>query len=125
MSPIVHSDNSLPGSTVEISGATHLKDVLTHLKGNVAWFKLEQPNGYVSGNEIFELVKSGAWKELEDKSIAALIEDPHVNVWLAPTNKSMTISTPPRVYQCKNKPPHANSKPKPRCDFCSFPVLDE
>lgn len=126
MSPIKHWDNSLPDGTVEISGATHLKEVLPYLKGNVAWFKLEESNGYVSGNEIFELVKSGEWKKLEEESITALMENPDVNVWLAPTHdRSMIIITSPRVYYCKNQPSHANSKPKPRCDFCAFPVPDE
>lgn len=126
MGPIKHWDNSLPGGPFEISGADRLKDVLTHLDGNVAWFKLKEPDGYVSGSEIFELVKSGEWKELEDSSITALIKSPNVNVWLVPApNKLTAISTPARVYWCKNNPRHANSQPKPRCDQCAFPVLDE
>lgn len=91
MARIEDAQGFLPQKRVAIvADTTPLKDALSELSGEISGFVLESSTrpsrfrGYVSGNQVFNLVKNGKWKQLNEQSLLRLAEDPAVEVTMTP-----------------------------------------
>lgn len=91
MTKIKDLQGFLPQKKVSIvADTTLLKDALSKLSGEISGFVLESSTrpadfrGYVSGHQVFNLVKSGKWKDLDEESLLKLAEDPAIDVTMAP-----------------------------------------
>jgi len=91
MTKIKDSQGFLPEKRISIlPDTTPLKDALSELSGDISGFVLASSSdpahfrGYVPGSQVFNLVKSGKWKKLNEQSLLALVENPAVEVTMTP-----------------------------------------
>ena len=91
MTKIKDSQGFLPEKRISIvADTTPLKDALSELSGDISGFVLASSTdpahfrGYVSGNQVFNLVKNGKWEQLNEQSLLRLAEDPEVEVTMTP-----------------------------------------
>jgi hypothetical protein len=91
MANIKDLQSYLPHNQVPIiEETTPLRDVLPHLSGNVVGFIVKNSNkpetyrGYISGNQIFGLVKTGTWKHVQENGILNLLQNPRIGVSIVP-----------------------------------------
>lgn len=96
MTKIKDSHGFLPQKKISVvADTTPLKDALSELSGEISGFVLESSThpahlrGYVSGSQVFNLVKSGKWKQLNEESLLKLAENPAVEVTMTPMAKEV------------------------------------
>lgn len=82
-----------------VTDTTPLNDVLHQLSGDIKGIILADSNhptalqGYVSGHELLNLVKSGEWLRWKDRELSKLIRDPQVKLSMTPMANNIIHET--------------------------------